>query len=136
MNPYEGFVPSVPIGEKVNFTSFEEVAGLEAIGREELKHTAFVLVAGGLGERLQYDGIKIGIEFELTTGYTFLNYYLDFIRAFSEHAELAIMTSDDTYSLTVKLLEDHNYYGFPREKLIIMKQEKVPAMIDNDARFT
>lgn len=115
VNPYEGFTPSVPIGEKVNFSSFEEVAGMEAIGREQLKHTAFVLVAGGLGERLQYDGIKIGIEFELTTGKTFLNYYLDFIRAFSKEAELAIMTSDDTYTLTVKLLEEHNYYGFPKD---------------------
>ncbi|KAL4428974.1 hypothetical protein ABPG74_011170 [Tetrahymena malaccensis] len=136
VNPYEGFVPSVPIGEKVNFSSFEEVAGLESIGREELNHTAFVLVAGGLGERLQYDGIKIGIQFEITTGQTFLNYYLDFIRAFNEKAELAIMTSDDTYTLTMKLLEENNYYGFPKNQITIMKQEKVPAMIDNDAHFT
>lgn len=72
-------------------------------------------MAGGLGERLCYNGIKIGIEFEITTGKTFLNYYLDFIRAFSKDAELAIMTSDDTYDLTVKLLENNNYYGFPLE---------------------
>lgn len=51
----------MPVGEKINFSSFEEVAAHEAIGREELKQTAFVLVAGGLGERLNYNGIKIGI---------------------------------------------------------------------------
>ena len=45
------------------------------------------------------------------------------------------MTSDDTYDLTVKLLKDNNNYGFPESQLTIMKQEKVPAMIDNDARF-
>lgn len=83
VNPYEGYVPNVPVGEKINFSSFEEVAGYEAIGREELRQTAFVLgkkmeifwycsflnailrqiiiVAGGLGERLNYNGIKIGI---------------------------------------------------------------------------
>lgn len=43
VNPYEGYVPNVPVGEKINFSSFEEVAGYEAIGREELKQTAFVL---------------------------------------------------------------------------------------------
>ncbi|KAL4490445.1 hypothetical protein ABPG72_002655 [Tetrahymena utriculariae] len=135
VNPYERFIPSVPVGEKVNFSSYEEVESLESIGREELNQTAFVLVAGGLGERLQYNGIKIGIEFELTTGQTFLNYYLDFIKAFNEKSELAIMTSDDTYNLTMKLLEDNNYYDFPKDQIIILKQEKVPAMIDNYARL-
>jgi hypothetical protein len=43
VNPYEGYVPNVPVGEKINFSSFEEVAGYEAIGREELRHAAFVL---------------------------------------------------------------------------------------------
>ena len=36
-----------------------------------MKHAAFVLVAGGLGERLGYDGIKLQIPIELTTGVRF-----------------------------------------------------------------
>lgn len=31
----------------------------EAMGMDAVKHTGFVLVAGGLGERLGYSGIKV-----------------------------------------------------------------------------
>jgi len=42
------------------------------LGLPELKNLCFVLVAGGLGERLGYSSIKIGIPLELITGETFL----------------------------------------------------------------
>jgi UDP-sugar pyrophosphorylase len=48
---------------------------------------------------------------------------------------LAIMVSDDTHDRTVALLEANGYFGFPREQLAIMKQEKVAALTDNDARI-
>lgn len=48
---------------------------------------------------------------------------------------LAIMVSDDTHDRTVALLKDHSYFGFPADQLTIMKQEKVAAIIDNDARL-
>lgn len=41
------------------------------------------------------------------------------------------MTSDDTYSRTVKLLEDHDYFGLGKDRVDIIKQENVPALIDN-----
>ena len=40
---------------------------LESLGTIEIPQTCFVLVAGGLGERLGYDGIKVGIPIELVT---------------------------------------------------------------------
>ena len=45
---------------------------LEAIGIKEIEDTVFVLIAGGLGERLGYNGIKLNFTFELTTNQTFL----------------------------------------------------------------
>ncbi|XP_022772468.1 UDP-sugar pyrophosphorylase-like [Durio zibethinus] len=56
-NPYDGFPPSVPIGEILsfgddNFIKFEEA------GIKEAQIAAFVLVAGGLGAGLGYNGIK------------------------------------------------------------------------------
>jgi UDP-sugar pyrophosphorylase len=48
---------------------------------------------------------------------------------------LAIMTSDDTKTLTEELLHRNNLFGLDASQLTIMKQEKVPAMLDNDARF-
>jgi len=46
-----------------------------------LKHAAFVLVAGGLGERLGYSDIKVSLPVEITTKTTYLSYYLEYIRA-------------------------------------------------------
>ncbi len=48
---------------------------------KEFQHTAFVLVAGGLGERLGYPGIKVAIPFDLLAHKTFLNYYIEYILA-------------------------------------------------------
>jgi len=39
------------------------------------------LVAGGLGERLGYDGIKVALPIELATQKTFLEYYCQYILA-------------------------------------------------------
>ena len=40
-----------------------------------------MLVAGGLGERLGYSSIKIGIPLDLVTETTFLQYYIENILA-------------------------------------------------------
>lgn len=54
-NPFEGYTPLVPEGEALDYGSQRfmelEAGGLAAVGR-----AAFVLVAGGLGERLGYPG--------------------------------------------------------------------------------
>uniref|UniRef100_A0A453SM54 Uncharacterized protein n=1 Tax=Aegilops tauschii subsp. strangulata TaxID=200361 RepID=A0A453SM54_AEGTS len=57
-NPYDGFTPSVPSGEALTFGD-ENFVSLEAAGVKEARNAAFVLVAGGLGERLGYKGIKV-----------------------------------------------------------------------------
>ena len=46
--------------------------------------TAFVLVAGGLGERLGYKGIKLELPAEITTGKPFLQLYIEHILALQE----------------------------------------------------
>ena len=48
---------------------------------------------------------------------------------------LGIMVSDDTNSRTLALLEGNNYFGMRREQVFIMKQDMVPALIDNDAKL-
>ena len=40
-----------------------------------------MLVAGGLGERLGYDGIKVRIPIDLLTRSSFLQYYVEYILA-------------------------------------------------------
>lgn len=45
------------------------------------------------------------------------------------------MVSDDTHDRTLALLEAHNYFGLKKEHVEIVKQENVPAMIDNTAKL-
>ena len=50
-NPLDGWTPSVPLGENLAYGS-ESFCDFEDLGMEEAGRCAFVLVAGGLGERL------------------------------------------------------------------------------------
>jgi UDP-sugar pyrophosphorylase len=45
------------------------------------------------------------------------------------------MTSDDTNDRTLALLEKHNYFGLGKERVDIVKQENVPALMDNNAKI-
>lgn len=105
-NPFEGMTPSVPEGETLTYATPEFVAAEER-GLSEVGHAAFVIVAGGLGERLGYQGIKLALPVDTLTGKTYLEYYVTFIRALQARAAkatgksdvripLVIMTSDDT----------------------------------------
>jgi UDP-sugar pyrophosphorylase len=149
-NPFDGFVPSVPTGIKVE-TGSQEFHELEAIGVDQLANTCFVLVAGGLGERLGYSSIKVGLPLTLLDKeLTYLKYYCEYIKAFEVralrglpeerkvdfHIPLCIMTSGDTHEKTISLLEHNHNYGLKKEQVTIVKQEKVPALIDNDATFS
>ena len=146
-NPYDEYTPSIPSGESISiedpkFDSFEE------IGLEQLKDTCFVLVAGGLGERLGYSSIKIGIPL---TGFfpdlTFIKYYCDYILSFEErirktfnvnedwYIPFCIMTSDDTHERTVELMNKENFFKMRKGQIIFVKQGKVPAMIDVEGNF-
>ena len=59
-NPLEGWKPSVPQGEafEVGTAAF---LSTEELGLKEVGKCGFVLVAGGLGERLGYGDIKVSV---------------------------------------------------------------------------
>ena len=78
VNPLDGWSPSVPQGETLQAHS-EAWRAMERVGLREVGACAFVLVAGGLGERLGYDGIKVSLPTESTTGTCYLELYLSLI---------------------------------------------------------
>ena len=137
-NPYKGFVPSVPSGQTLNaFT--DEFNNAETRGLEEIKNVAFCLVAGGMGERLGYKGIKLELPVEVSTELCFIGYYAKHILALQSQCEdnitipLAIMTSGDTHDLTVKLLEKNANFGLAENQITLMQQQLVPALSDSNA---
>ncbi|XP_059455608.1 UDP-sugar pyrophosphorylase [Corylus avellana] len=145
-NPFDGFTPSVPKGEVLTFGD-NDFINFEEAGVREAQKAAFVLVAGGLGERLGYNGIKVALPAETTTGTCFLQYYIESILALQEDScrltqgdcqaqiPFVIMTSDDTHARTIQLLESNSYFGMEPTQVKLLKQEKVACLSDNDARL-
>uniref|UniRef100_A0A5B6YTK4 UTP-monosaccharide-1-phosphate uridylyltransferase n=1 Tax=Davidia involucrata TaxID=16924 RepID=A0A5B6YTK4_DAVIN len=145
-NPFDGFTPSVPSGEVLTFGD-DNFVQFEKTGVREGKNAAFVLVAGGLGERLGYNGIKLALPSESTTGTCFLQRYIESILALQDAScrlvqggcqtqiPLVLMTSDDTHTRTLELLESNSYFGMKSTQVKLLKQEKVACLDDNDARL-
>lgn len=141
-NPLDGWLPSVPAGETFEIGT-PQFLSAESSGLRHAGRVGFVLVAGGLGERLGYSDIKIGLPTELATETSYIRFYVETILAFqSRYAEdgvalpLCIMTSGDTDEKTVALLEKHGYFGMERDQVTIVKQGTgVPALLDNRARM-
>ncbi|PNW73176.1 hypothetical protein CHLRE_14g621751v5 [Chlamydomonas reinhardtii] len=140
VNPFEGYVPAVPAGERLDFGSGPFLA-LEAEGLAQAGAAAFVLVAGGLGERLGYSGIKVALPSECATGTPFLGLYIQTILALQARSgsgrklPLAIMTSDDTHGRTLELLRKNSYFGMEESQVTLIKQEKVACLTDNAAHL-
>lgn len=136
-NPFEGFVPQQP--DKVDLTAFDATYDhYEALGRKQFGKTGVVLVAGGLGERLGYNGIKLDIPVEVLETTPYLKHYAACIRAMEARMEVPrpvpfiIMVSQDTGPKTLESLEANDYFGLQRGQVHILKQELVPAIADND----
>lgn len=137
-NPFDGWRPQVPSGIQLIPNSWS-YNWSERLGLAELPHTGFVLVAGGLGERLGYGDIKIGLPVETTSMTTYLEYYCKQIKAMEEkyctqgkEIPLAIMVSGDTIRGTQIAVRKVAGW-FPN--ITIMIQEKVAALLDNSGKL-
>lgn len=161
-NPFSSFTASVPEGENLQYdtTTPDDQTGMtftqaEQTGLTGIDTVAFVLVAGGLGERLGYSGIKLSLETNLVTHKSYLAMYARYIQAMQRMAHvktgrkevripLVIMTSGDTDAPTRKLLEDNDNFGFEDGQVSIVCQDKVAALkdsaaglsLDKDSRWT
>jgi UDP-sugar pyrophosphorylase len=136
-NPFEGFMPEQP--NKVDLTRFDETYDhYESLGVKQFEKTGIVLVAGGLGERLGYNGIKLDIPIEVVETTPYIAHYAACIKAMEARMEnphcvpFIIMVSQDTGPKTLHALEANNYFGLKKDQVHILKQELVPAIADND----
>ena len=133
--------------ETVTLTEFtDNYRRSEALGLEAASNAAFVLVAGGLGERLGYDDIKMAIPVELTTLTTYLGLYCRTILAIQQRSQreksgdvrpipFLIMTSAGISDRLNQHLKEHDFFGLSPEQVTVFEQTLVPAVADADARL-
>ncbi len=139
-NPFEGFVPEHP--DTVDLTEINDTfIQYEGIGVKQFGKVGIVLVAGGLGERLGYNGIKLDIAVEVLECTTYLKHYADNLLAMEARMDqpkpvpFVIMVSQDTGPKTLESLEANNYFGLKKEQVHVLQQELVPAIADNDGKL-
>ena len=135
-NPFDGCTPAQP--DLVDLSSFgPDYDAAEAEGLRCFAESAVVLVAGGLGERLGYHGIKLDIPVEVTETTSYLAHYASLIKAassrFGRAIPLIIMTSRDTDEGTRATLTANNHFGLAEGQITILRQELVPALSDMKA---
>lgn len=84
-------------------------------GLKSICKCGFVLVAGGIGERLKSSNIKISLPIDQISKYSYLKLYLRYIMSYQNISKsinyICIMTSEST-DITIKhYLEENSYFG-------------------------
>ena len=104
-------MPSIPSGHALELGS-ATFGEYEAAGVAAMRGAAFVLVAGGLGERLGFSGIKLSLPAEMLTRRTYLELYAAHLKALQHECgkplPLVLMTSGDTDAPTRALLAERS----------------------------
>jgi UDP-N-acetylglucosamine/UDP-N-acetylgalactosamine diphosphorylase len=104
------------------------------IGIEALKagKVAACLLAGGMGTRLGSDNPKgmydIGITKHVYIFQRLIENLMDTVKAADgTFIRLFIMTSEKNNDATIAFLKEHNYFGYPEDKITFFKQDMAPA---------
>lgn len=104
------------------------------IGVETIKagKVAAVLLAGGMGTRLGSDNPKGMYDIGLTKPVYIFQRIIENLQDTVKQADgayihLFIMTSEKNNDATVNFLKEHNYFGYPEDKITFFKQDMAPA---------
>ncbi|KMZ80198.1 hypothetical protein PVIIG_01978 [Plasmodium vivax India VII] len=117
----------------------------EQIGLSQIDKVCFVLLAGGLGERLNHGDIKLKLLTNLVSEKTYLEYYCNHLKVFQEYIKrrknkevaipFIIMLSDDTYEQTVTYLRRNQFFSLKEDQIYFLKQKKVLCFKDGEAHL-
>ncbi|WP_083302098.1 UTP--glucose-1-phosphate uridylyltransferase [Nosocomiicoccus sp. HMSC067E10] len=119
--------------EEVPYVTKEE---LDVEVLERLAHTsiedgkvAVLLMAGGQGTRLGYDGPKGTFTFDDVSLFELqARQILKYKKEDVLNVHWYIMTSDINHDETVQFFEDKKYFGLPKENVHFFKQEHFPSL--------
>jgi len=152
VNPFKGWAPEVPDIIDIDTTRNidDRYKELERHGLSIADKLSIVLVAGGRGDRLGYNGIKIGIPVDLITGRRYVEHFLEGKKAIEEarntRIPFTVMTSDDNHETTKKLFQELGYSALSEDNgmtvmdkdgdgVNLMMQGLVPAVKNVNGDF-
>lgn len=118
-----------------NKVSKEKLDKYRALGEEIVKTNGFAVatMAGGQGTRLGFNGpkgtFKINVEPEPKFLYEII---VDTLKRANEKYGVVIpwyiMTSEENDTITKRFLEEHNYFGYQKEKVKFFTQGQLPLV--------
>ena len=107
---------------------FEEI-GIKALSEGKV---GAVLLAGGQGTRLGYDGPKgtfnVGLTRELYIFECLIHNLMDVVTRVKAWVPLYIMTSDKNHDATVSFLTEHGFFGYHPDYIHFFKQDMAPSV--------
>eukprot|EP01083_Nonionella_stella_P095877 269290_1 len=146
VSPYSGWSVTSADNIAIEFGS-DAFHKYEAIGRTQFGQCGFVLLGGGFGERLGFNGIKTGLPSEISTETSYIELYIKTLLAFQERASrdvllpFACTTSGIGHHLTKQLLQDNAYFGLRMrddehcDQFTFLAQELVASFANNECEF-
>ena len=134
---YDNTVLMAPDTVNLSWNELDNLRKADLMGIPELKKCAFFLLAGGLGERLGYHGAKPCMKVDSVSLVTFLDLYCSYIREYQNlflpeivTLPFVMMVVEETDSDIRRLLEEHNYFGLKLEQFHLIRQRRVPAILN------
>ncbi|SPJ09020.1 UTP--glucose-1-phosphate uridylyltransferase, putative [Plasmodium sp. DRC-Itaito] len=131
--------------DEYNIFNLEKFLYYEKIGLDHIDKISFILLAGGLGERLKHKDIKIKLFTNLISEQTYIEYYCNYIKSFEKYIKkekkkkmnipFIIMLSDDTYEKTLCFFQEKNYFGLEKNQVHFLKQNKVFCFKNNQGHL-
>lgn len=128
-------------GKKIEPISGLRLADIEkrkeeflSIGMEALREgkVGAVLLAGGQGTRLGFDGPKgaydIGITKKLYIFEQQIRNIMEVVRCCGTYVPLYVMTSDLNHDETVSFWREHSYFSYPEEYIRFFVQDMAPVV--------
>ena len=119
--------------------TFEQTQRFDELGSDVVKkgQYAVVTMAGGQGTRLGHNGPKGTYDIGLDSHKPIFEILCDTLKTaekkYGVFVTWYIMTSKENNDATVKFFEDHDYFGYPKDKVVFFKQGQLP-MIDTKGK--
>lgn len=121
--------------------SKEDFDNYKSIGADIIKNNQYAVItmAGGQGTRLGHNGPKGTFMVHLNNGDKYLfQIIVEALQKANSKYDVTIpwyiMTSEENNDQTLAFLEEHNYFGYPKESVTLFKQGKVP-LISNQGKL-